>query len=98
MKSMIIKYKNFELEPDRSCWILTQYWDKINPKDKTVSYGQIDQIYPTTLESALKSIQHRLLKNKQATVELGTFIEELKAIDREFVQDIKILLNESWIK
>ena len=95
---MIIKYKNFEIEQDRSCWILTQYWDKINPKDKTVSYGQIDQIYPATFESALRSMQHRLIKNKQATAELATFIEELKAMDKEFLVDIKTLLQEVWIK
>lgn len=89
---MKIRYKNFEIEQDRSCWVLTEYGIIKKGKNEWEE-GQIDQIYPSTLERALESMKDRIVRKKQSTVELMGFIDELKQINKEFLEDIKTLIK-----
>lgn len=89
---MKIRYKNFEIEQDRSCWVLTEYWIIQKGKNEWKEWI-IDQIYPSTLEKTLESMKDRLVRKKQSTTELKGFIEEIKQINKEFIEDIKTLIK-----
>lgn len=92
---MIIRYKNFEIEQDRSCYIVREIVE-IKTGDNKWELRAKDEFYPMNLEKAIESIQHRLLKNKSCTVELNSFLKELKETNQEFLSDIKTLLKEVW--
>ena len=90
---MKITYKNFTIEQDRSCYVLTEYgimkkWDNIG--DEFIK----DQVYPTTLERCIEKIAYKLRKSSPDVLELKEAIECIKQTNKEFINDIKDLFNK----
>ncbi len=89
---MIIKYKNFTIEQDRSCYVLTEYG--ITEKGENIGQEFIkDQTYPATLTKALEKIAYKLRKSNPDVLELNKAIESIERINKEFVSDIKDVIK-----
>jgi len=86
---MKIQIWNFTIEEDRNGFILEEYGDKINPKDWTTSYGLKEQLFPATLDRCFIKILHKLKLDKTETFELEEYIEQIKKINNDFLEQIK---------
>lgn len=89
---MKIIYKNFIIEEDVHSYILTD----IGVRDKGENIWEEyirEQVYPSTLERAVEGILKRIKTNKQETIELRNFIEETKRINSEFLEELRVIIN-----
>jgi len=88
---MKLKIYDFEIEEDRSWYILREFWIIKNIKDwiEVERYWEKDAVYPSTLENCFKRILHSYKKNKDITLTLEQYIEEIKRINTEFLIDLK---------
>ena len=88
---MKLKIYDFEIEEDRSWYILREFWIIKNIKDwiEVERYWEKDAVYPSTLENCFKRILHSYKKNKEITLTLEQYIEEIKRINTEFLIDLK---------
>ena len=86
---MKIKYKNFLIEEDTNCYILTEFWIAWDRAKEENMWKEmiVNQKYPHTLERCLEIIRYRLSKNKTCVIELDKYINELKNIDKDFIND-----------
>jgi len=91
---MKLQIRNFIIQEDRSWFILEEWGDKINPKDWTSTYWLKEQTYPATMAKCFEKILHKIKLNKTETLELNEYVEEIKKINEEFINEIKLL----WIK
>lgn len=80
---MLIKYKNYTIEDDRSGYILNIFGTVKDKESK--NFGEeclVDTFYPSTIESAVKRIARLETSKKDATT-LEWFIESFKEVNRE---------------
>lgn len=97
----------FELLPDRSCYILREFW--ISDKETlpwwkpNLSFGKEvmkDEIYPGTLPQALKRLREKLVYNK--SLEEAETIEELenniRENDRKFNDETLLSIQKEMAK
>ena len=92
---MKITYKNFIIEEDTSCYVLSEMgvkWDKAKEEEQGKEY-MVNQVYPATLEKAILSMLKRIKASKQETIELKDFIEETKKIDAQFLSDLRDIIK-----
>ena len=89
---MQIRYKNFLIEEDRSCYVLSEY--AITEKGENIGEEYIkDQTYPSTLTKALEKMAYKLRADKRKVLELYEAIETIKIMNSEFIEDIKKLVK-----
>ncbi len=89
---MKLIYKNYTIEDDRNCFILRETW-VIKKGEKKGEEFEEDVLYPTTLVSTFKRMFERECLKKENTFELKEYIEELKAMQEQFIKDIEKLVN-----
>ena len=91
---MKIKIYDFEIEEDRSWYILREFWIMKSIKDwiEIERYWEKDIVYPSSLENCFKRILHTYKKNKDITVSLEQYIEEIKNINIELLNELQRLL------
>jgi len=89
---MKIKYKNFILEEDKYWYILSEIWLKEKWDNIWEEYIKT-QIYPSTFERWIERIIQLLRINKTEWFELRWYIEEYDKMNKEFLEDLKDLIN-----
>jgi hypothetical protein len=90
---MKIKFKNFLIEEDTRSFILTELWIRKTWDNVWEEYN-VSTIYPSTFENCLLRILHSIKKNKQDVIELNNYIEALKIINEEFLNDLRLVINK----
>lgn len=84
---MKIRIKNYEIEQDRSCYVLSTY--KTSKEGKNIWEEYIaDQIYPATLQSALEKVAEKI-KNKDIELDIHKLLEYIKKENESFIDQIK---------
>ncbi len=96
---MKIDYKNYKIESDPYCWILRVFWFKQDiPKwFKKVKQEWVKEIveldtrfYPSIL-SCFMEIRQREIKKRNTITDIEQYIEELKKIDEEIVNNFNLI-------
>ena len=83
---MKIKIENFEIEPDRNGYILTE-WGIGKDTEKKVGEEYIkEQTYPSTLEKALLKVAHKMKKDKEGVFTIDEAIKKFKEIDNQLLE------------
>jgi len=92
---MKIIYKNFIIEQDVYCYVLSEIGIKgEKAKEDTIGKEYIcNQTFPATLEKAIEWIIKRVKANKQESIELRDFVEETKKIDAQFLSDLRDIIK-----
>lgn len=91
---MKLKIENFEIEEDKNCFILTEYWDIKDNKTWEIRYWQKSQTYPSTLARCFEKILHSLKSKNNKTFELEEYIKEIEFINNNFLEKINILITK----
>ena len=86
---MKLIFWDFTIEQDDRCFILSEYWDKVNTKDWTTSYWLKNQIYPATIERALSLCLDRIKWKYIWDVNLKEYLDEIKITNKIFLDDLK---------
>ena len=90
---MILKIYDFEIEEDRNCFILTEYWEieeTINwKKTGNIKVWIKNQTYPATLQRCFEKIIHSYKKNTKITVELQDYLNVITKINNDFIEELK---------
>ncbi len=90
---MELKYKNYIIEKDRSCYVVREMWTIDEWRNKW-NECEKDVHYPHSLEKALMLIFKKEKAKKIKSIELNDLIIELKKVQDEFIKDIKELLSK----
>lgn len=89
---MIIKYKNFTIEEDPYCYVLSEYW--VYKKGKNIWEEYIvEQTYPATLEKAIISLIKKQRAGSKSEIELTELLTSLKESQDNFLLELKDLLT-----
>ena len=84
---MKIKIQNYEIEQDRSCYVLSTY--KTSKKGDNIWEKYIaDQIYPATLQRALEKVAEKI-KDKDIELDIHNLLEYIKKENESFIAQIK---------
>lgn len=91
---MKIIYKNFTIEEDVSCFILSEMWIKEKWENIWDEYIK-EQVYPSTFEKAIEWIIKRLKANNKEIVELRNYVKEYKKHNDQLLKEINLIKNDT---
>ena len=90
---MKLQLQNFSIEEDTYWFILNIFWDK-KQKDWSITYWIKETLYPATLEKAIIRALHIAKLNKNETLKINEYIQEVKNINDTFLLELRKILNK----